>query len=50
MGQFSVNFKGDEANELFLKPVYFDDEITSQFRVMLNVVTKKKMAFAQALE
>lgn len=50
MGQFSVNFVGDEANELFLEPVYLDDEITSQFRVMPNVVTKKKMAFAQALE
>lgn len=50
MGQFEVNFRGDEANQLFLEPVYFDDEITSQFRVMPNVVTKKKMAFAQALE
>ncbi len=50
MGQFQVNFTGDEANELFLEPVFFDDDITGQFRVMPNVVTKKKMAFVQALE
>jgi hypothetical protein len=49
-GQFQVNFVGDEANELFLEPVFFDDEITNQFRVMPNVVTKKKMGFVQALE
>lgn len=49
-GQFQVNFVGDEANELFLEPVFFDDDIRSQWRVMGNVVTKKKMAFVQALE
>jgi hypothetical protein len=49
-GQFQVNFVGDEANELFLEPVFFDDDITSQWRVMPNVVHKKKMAFVQSLE
>ena len=50
MGQFQVNFVGDEANELFLEPVFFDDDITNQWRVMPNVVTKKKMGFVQPLE
>jgi hypothetical protein len=49
-GQFQVNFVGDEANELFLEPVFFDDDITNQWRVMPNVVTKKKMGFVQPLE
>lgn len=35
---------------MFLEPVFFDDEITNQWRVMPNVITKKKMAFVQALE
>lgn len=50
LGQFQVNFVGDEANEMFLEPVFFDDDITSQWRVMPNVVSKKKMAFVQQLE
>jgi hypothetical protein len=50
MGQFQVNFVGDEANELFLEPVFFDDDISNQWRVMPNVVTKKKMGFVQPLE
>jgi hypothetical protein len=50
MGQFQVNFIGDEANELFLEPIFFDDDLRSQWRVMPNVVTKKKMGFVQQME
>lgn len=48
--QFQVQFTGDEANQIFLEPVFFDDSLRSQWRVMPNVTTKKKMAFVQALE
>ena len=50
LGQFDYQFTGDEANQTFLEPVFFDNDLRSQFRVMPNVVTKKKMNFVQAME
>lgn len=50
MGEFAVTYSGTEANEILLEPVFMDEDILSSFRVMPNVVNKKKMAFASKLE
>lgn len=49
-GQFSVSYTGDLANEIFLEPVFFDDELRTSYRIMPNVTSRRKMQFAQALE
>lgn len=48
--QLNVTFRGEEANTLFIEPVYMDDDLRQQFRVIPNVTSKKKLAFAQELE
>ncbi|NBU93656.1 MAG: hypothetical protein EBS18_03745 [Actinobacteria bacterium] len=48
--QLDVSFRGTEANNIFLEPVFFDDDLRSQFRVLGNVANKKKMVFVAALE
>lgn len=45
-----VTFRGEEANTIFLEPVYMDEDVRSQFRVIPNVVSKKKLAYVQELE
>ena len=50
LGQFDVRFTGREASTMFLEPVFFDSDLTNEFRVMSNVVNKKKMGFVQELE
>ena len=39
--QLDVSFRGTEANNIFLEPVFFDDDLRSQFRVLGNVANKK---------
>lgn len=48
--QLDVTFRGTEANNIFLEPVFFDDDLRSQFRILGNVANKKKMVFVQQLE
>lgn len=50
LGQFDVTYNGIEANQIFLEPVFFDDDLLSSYRVMPNVVTRRKMQFAEKLE
>jgi hypothetical protein len=50
ISQLDVSFKGTEANNIFLEPVFFDDDLRGQFRVLGNVANKKKMVFVQQLE
>lgn len=48
--QIDVTFRGEEANTIFVEPIYMDDDIRQNFRVIPNVVSKKKLGFAQELE
>lgn len=50
MSMLSVNFRGTEASEIFLEPVFMDDDIRTQFRRLGNVNNKKKLAFVTELE
>jgi len=50
ISQLDVSFRGTEANNIFLEPVFFDDNLRGQFRVLGNVANKKKMVFVQQLE
>jgi hypothetical protein len=45
-----VQFRGEEANTIFIEPIYMDDDLRSQFRIIPNVTSKKKLAFVQELE
>jgi len=49
-GNYLINLSGATANELILKPVYFDADINSMFRKMFMNKTKQKIAFADTLE
>lgn len=48
--EYAVSLIGTNASQIFLEPVFFDDDIRSQFRVMGNVSNKKNMAFVSELE
>lgn len=48
--EFSLNMMGEEANILFTEPIFSDVDLTQNFRVIPNVISKKKIAFAQELE
>jgi len=50
LGELDVRFVGTEANKLFLEPVFFDADTLAEFRVMGNVVNKKKIGFVRPLE
>ena len=50
LSQLDVSFRGTEANNIFLEPVFFDDDLRGQFRILGNVANKKKMVFVQQLE
>jgi hypothetical protein len=50
VSQLDVSFRGTEANNIFLEPVFFDDDLRGQFRILGNVANKKKMVFVQQLE
>lgn len=50
MGQFAVSYRGDLANEIFLEPVFFDENLRSSFRIMPNVANRRKMQFVENLE
>lgn len=50
LGQLNVDYQGVEANEILFDPVFMDEDILSTYRVMPNVVSKKKMQFARKLE
>lgn len=48
--QRSVSYRGIEANEIFFEPVFKDIIDLGFFRIMPNVVNKKKMQFVGQLE
>ena len=48
--QIDISFRGEEASTMFIEPIYMDDDLRSQFRIIPNVTAKKKLAFAQELE
>ena len=49
-GNLSIDFKGDRADTVFLKPLFLGMEESGMFRVMTNVVHKKKVGFAGYLD
>lgn len=46
----SLNLMGEQANTLFFEPVYMDQDLRSQFRMIPNVTTKRKIAFVEEME
>lgn len=50
LGQLNVTYRGDEADQIFLTPVFFDEDLMASYRVMSNVTTRRKMQFAEKLE
>lgn len=50
LGDFEVNFTGESANRIFLDPVFMDDDMLGQYRLMTNVVSKRRMGFVEKLE
>lgn len=49
-GNINVRYTGTEADQIFFEPVFWDEDISSTYKVMPNVVTSKKMQFAEKLE
>ena len=49
-GSISIDFKGDRADTVFLKPLFLGMEAMGMFRVMTNVVHKKKVGFVGVLD
>lgn len=45
-----VSFEGEEARTIFIEPIYMEEDLRSNFRIIPNVVSKKKLAFVQELE
>lgn len=50
MGERRYQFVGDSANEILMDPVFFDDDLTSQYKLMPNVVSRKRIGFVEQLE
>lgn len=50
LNEFNVSYTGVEANTIFMEPIFMDGNVAQEFRVMPNVVTKKKLQFADSLE
>ena len=48
--QFDVSFVGREASQMFVEPVYFDDDMRREFRIIGNVPNRKKIGFIRPLE
>src|SRR5690606_16200166 len=48
--QIDDTFRGEEDSRMFIDPVCMDDDLRQPFRVIPDVVSKKKLAFAQELE
>jgi hypothetical protein len=46
----NISFQGQEANTLFFEPVYMEENLLADFRVMPNVTSRRKMGFVGALE
>ena len=45
-----IQIPGPLATSLFFKPVFFDEDIRKTYKVFYNVITKKKLVYAQTLE
>lgn len=50
LGERKYQFTGDSANEIIFDPVFMDDEMLSSYRLMPNVVSKKRIGFVEKLE
>jgi hypothetical protein len=50
MNERRFQFTGDSANEILMDPVFFDDDLISQYKLMPNVVSKKRIGFVENLE
>ena len=48
-GSLNINFVGDRADTVFLKPLFLGMEEEGMFRVMTNVVHKRKVGFVNNL-
>jgi len=46
----SLNLMGSEANTLFFEPIFMDQDLRSQMRMIPNVKHKRKIAFVEAME
>jgi hypothetical protein len=49
-GQLGVSFQGVQATRIFLNPIFHDENVRNIFMMMPNVVYRKKMIFATALD
>lgn len=49
-GQYAINLRGNEADRIFLEPVFMDEDVRNIFMVMPNVVYNKKLLFAGQLD
>lgn len=49
-GMININLTGEEANQMILKPVFFDDGMEELFDTMLMVNKDQKIAYAGTLE
>jgi hypothetical protein len=49
-GQFNINLIGEQAQELLLKPVFFDAEVDEIFDTMLLVNKKQNIGYVGAME
>lgn len=48
--ELDVSYNGDLADTMFYEPVFMDEDMTNNFRIMPNVVTEKKMQFIGRME
>jgi hypothetical protein len=49
-GQFNINLIGEQAQELLLKPVFFDAEVDEIFDTMLLVNKKQNIGYVGAMD
>jgi hypothetical protein len=50
LGERRYQFVGDSANEIIFDPVFMDDDLINSYRLMPNVVSKKRIGFVEKLE
>lgn len=50
ISSFDVSYRGREATEIMLDPIFMDETLMSEYKVMTNVVNSKKLQFAKKLE
>jgi len=50
VGELGLDLRGPEANNMFLKPIFFDESVPDLFEVMPQVLYEQKIAYASTMK